>query len=744
MDRDPSPGVAPSQLPPGDRLDSWKEIAAYLRRDVRTVQRWQERASLPVHRHVDRRQRGVFAFKSELDAWANQFREEGENPPDDHVLEGPQPATSRRRTVWLAAGLLACLGVSLTVWTLLSRASSPPVPFKERDWVLVAGFETRDSDGEPDSSLQYVLERELAVSTFVNVVPRPRVQDVLRLMRRADDSRLTPELAREVAERDGNIQVIVAGRVNRAGEGGLLTVEIVNPRTGTTLRSRSIRVATEDQMLDGVRRLADWARRALGEDGVVSRRDDRLPPVTTSSLAALRHFAKADEAINRNHFQAAIVLLESALREDPDFALAHMRLAYALTNAPDAPSLQSVIDAHRERAFALANNVTDKERLRIVASYHMNPAGAEKAMAAWEALVRLDPDDWDARSSLAGLYFRVRRIPEALREMETVARLRPHDFRTAGWTAQTWAQWAGDADRARPHVERAKSLWRSQRSGFSSETGLANLPPGYARDVAWLLLFDGFDKWRAGDIRGMLLEVQQVLDSDPLPTPVDRDALLTIAVGMQMSAGRLRDARSLSGRMFQERLRNLHLAVVADAVDDFATLRRHMSKVPVEGEARPLRFVRAGLYPQAENAMARNQSAQGFLEAGRGELALRRGRTADGIEQLRQSVALGASNTLSDRYLAAESLARALERTNRRSEALAVLEATAAAEPRYATTGISGAFWLRVLGRLALAYRDRGDVLRAQAVEDRLRRLLVVADPDHPLVAQLQAITPRN
>ncbi|HEX6463595.1 MAG TPA: hypothetical protein VFZ98_04055, partial [Vicinamibacterales bacterium] len=56
------------------RLDSWKEIAAYLRRDVRTVQRWHADAGLPVHRHVDRHQRGVFAFRTELEAWANQSR----------------------------------------------------------------------------------------------------------------------------------------------------------------------------------------------------------------------------------------------------------------------------------------------------------------------------------------------------------------------------------------------------------------------------------------------------------------------------------------------------------------------------------------------------------------------------------------------------------------------------------------------------------------------------------------------
>ena len=45
-----SPGTSTTARPPGDRLDSWKEIAAYLNRDVTTVQRWEKREGMPVHR----------------------------------------------------------------------------------------------------------------------------------------------------------------------------------------------------------------------------------------------------------------------------------------------------------------------------------------------------------------------------------------------------------------------------------------------------------------------------------------------------------------------------------------------------------------------------------------------------------------------------------------------------------------------------------------------------------------------
>lgn len=51
------------------RLDSWKEVAAYLRREVRTVQRWEKREGLPVHRHFHSKVGSIYAFKTEIDEW---------------------------------------------------------------------------------------------------------------------------------------------------------------------------------------------------------------------------------------------------------------------------------------------------------------------------------------------------------------------------------------------------------------------------------------------------------------------------------------------------------------------------------------------------------------------------------------------------------------------------------------------------------------------------------------------------
>lgn len=117
-------GDAPSAPPPGepeDRLDSWKEIAAYLRRDVTTVQRWERREGMPVSRHVHDKMGSVYAFRTELDAWTRR-----RNLPvarhEELIEQGPATPTRRRgRTIaWslIAVTLLAAIS---TAWWVLER-----------------------------------------------------------------------------------------------------------------------------------------------------------------------------------------------------------------------------------------------------------------------------------------------------------------------------------------------------------------------------------------------------------------------------------------------------------------------------------------------------------------------------------------------------------------------------------------------------------------------------------------------
>src|SRR5262245_39654016 len=90
MSESPESSPSPSSGSTSDRLDSWKEIASYLRRDVTTVQRWEKREGMPVHRHVHDKMGTVHAFRSELDAWARSRVDQ----TDEEPRSSPQPSTS--------------------------------------------------------------------------------------------------------------------------------------------------------------------------------------------------------------------------------------------------------------------------------------------------------------------------------------------------------------------------------------------------------------------------------------------------------------------------------------------------------------------------------------------------------------------------------------------------------------------------------------------------------------------------
>jgi TolB-like protein/Tfp pilus assembly protein PilF len=76
----PDRTLVPAEKSSDDRLDSWKEIAAYLKRDVRTLHRWEDHEGLPVHRHLHKSRGSVYAYKAELDAWWNNRRAVLEQP----------------------------------------------------------------------------------------------------------------------------------------------------------------------------------------------------------------------------------------------------------------------------------------------------------------------------------------------------------------------------------------------------------------------------------------------------------------------------------------------------------------------------------------------------------------------------------------------------------------------------------------------------------------------------------------
>jgi Tol biopolymer transport system component len=132
------------QRPPGDRLDSWKEIAAYMKRDVTTVQRWEKREGMPVYRHVHDKMGSVYAFRSDLDAWA---RTRDPDAVPGSPAEAP-PATRRllpNVRVLVAAGSVVALAIVLGLFRFSGRAGVNPLADARFVWLT-------DSDGAEQSA----------------------------------------------------------------------------------------------------------------------------------------------------------------------------------------------------------------------------------------------------------------------------------------------------------------------------------------------------------------------------------------------------------------------------------------------------------------------------------------------------------------------------------------------------------------------------------------------------------------
>jgi Tol biopolymer transport system component len=101
-------------------LESWKEIASYLKRDLRTVQRWEKAEGLPVHRHVHNKLSTVYAFTAELEVWRARRRAElGEDRAETGVK-----AALRRRWIWALPAIPTV--ATLAIWRFPPRSTPRP------------------------------------------------------------------------------------------------------------------------------------------------------------------------------------------------------------------------------------------------------------------------------------------------------------------------------------------------------------------------------------------------------------------------------------------------------------------------------------------------------------------------------------------------------------------------------------------------------------------------------------------
>ena len=184
----------PSSTDPSRRLDSWKDIAAYLKRDVSTVQRWEKREGMPVHRHLHDKIGSVFAFTGELDEWARGRRirpepavterpiEPAVEPSSEPAFEPAEPAPGRWLLVVASVAFVALVAGGM-IWLSTRDRPAEDNPLTSARFVRLTDFEGVEEAAaiSPDGRfVAFLSNRGGAVDVWVTQIGTGQFQNLTR------------------------------------------------------------------------------------------------------------------------------------------------------------------------------------------------------------------------------------------------------------------------------------------------------------------------------------------------------------------------------------------------------------------------------------------------------------------------------------------------------------------------------------------------------------------------------------
>jgi len=354
------------------RLDSWKEIAAYLKRDERTVRRW-EQEGLPVHRHVHKKQASIYAYKAEVDAWWNNGRQRLEPsalPVLPPAVLGAGSQAVRWNRVWfpvlgvavLVAGALVFNAAGLRTRTLGERA--PAIRS-----IAVLPLENLSRDPEQEyfaDGMTEELVTELGKIGALRVISRT---SVMRFKRTREP---LPQIARELG-----VDALVEGTILRTQDRVRVTANLVQASPEKHLWAqeyeRDLRdeLALQSEVANAIARqirvtITPAERQQLAADRPAN------PAAYEAYLKGRFHWNKRTEA----ELKAGIDYFNQAVAADPRYALAYVGLAdsYNILGDPELTLIS------REEARSKAMMYTAKA---LEIDDRLGEAHTSLAMSKW-------------------------------------------------------------------------------------------------------------------------------------------------------------------------------------------------------------------------------------------------------------------------------------------------------------------------------------------------------------------------
>jgi TolB-like protein/Flp pilus assembly protein TadD len=410
----------------GRRLESWKEIAAYLGRDVTTVRRWERHEGLPVHRLLHRKLGTVYAYSGELDAWRDERSPmaAAEAPDVSQVAVACPRATGARGATALVAMALA-LAVSL-IWLLRERTTLQPASASGGIRSLaVLPLENFSGNPEQDFLSDGMTEALIARLSTIHGL---RVISRTSAMQFKGTRKSVPAIGKEL-----NVDAVIEGSVLRSGNKIRINVQLIRADTDEHLWS-----GTYDRELQDVLALqSDVTQGIAGHIETAVTGAQRGSPAAPRTVApdVYQAYLQGRFELHKNSqagLEEALRHFQAAVNADSTFAPAYAGLAatydglgLVFHGAPPGETRPEVV-ANARKALELDPELAEARALLANAlqkDWHWPEAEAEYRRA-----IELSPSDANAHSGLADWLFCQGRIEEALASARRAQELDPRKF----------------------------------------------------------------------------------------------------------------------------------------------------------------------------------------------------------------------------------------------------------------------------------------------------------------------------
>jgi tetratricopeptide (TPR) repeat protein len=272
------------------------------------------------------------------------------------------------------------------------------------DRIVLADFTASQADSALAPILGAAVRAAMSQSNSIRLVDQAEIAQVLQQMKRNRDTPLTPDLAREVAQRAG-AKAVLGGRLAPVGSGYAISLDLTGADRGVALASFQGTADGVNALLPTVDHLTRELRGKIGESLRQVQHSIPLQQATTTSLDALKKYSEAAVANDVDgDYDRAATLARQAVGYDSTFALAWRKLAVALKNGSGSSAAE---DSAVKKTFQYADRLPDREKYLAIGAYYQKSVSAGdrgKAVAAYQAAYAADTTGTIAPNNLAILF----------------------------------------------------------------------------------------------------------------------------------------------------------------------------------------------------------------------------------------------------------------------------------------------------------------------------------------------------